>query len=232
MKARVLVVFGSQTGGSERIAKKMSETWKAKGAVESVDVFDGNTLAHETEELSNIKDTYDLLVVCTSSFGDGDPPENYNHFLLRIMTAAEEGLKPLAGMNFAVLGEGSSVYMETFQNCPRLTDKYLEECGARRCLARHETDVGGDEDEAVSRNLFRDSIGELLLKGLPAADAKPAAEWSKPRASHTEPTTKITLKTVADLGGSKGQSLAQILVPLTVLTVAAGLGTYFYLTEA
>ena len=222
MKPRVLVVFGTQTGGSERIAKKMAETWKSKGAVQTVDVFAGNDLAHETEDLASIKESYDVIAVATSSFGEGDPPENFNEFLLKLMLAAEEGLKPLAGMHFAVLGEGSSVYTETFQNCPRLTDKYLEQCGARRCLARHETDVGGEEDEAVSRNLFRDSMCSLLVKGLPAATAKPAAEWSKPRASHQEPTDQIMVKTASELGGgAKGQSLGQVLVPLLVIGVAA-----------
>ena len=55
-----------------------------------------------------------------------------------LLQAANEGLKPLAGMQHAVLGEGSSVYAETFQNCPRLTDKFLGECGSRRLAMRGE----------------------------------------------------------------------------------------------
>ena len=147
--------------------------------------------------LEQLKESYDVIVLCTSSFGDGDPPDNYNAFLLKLLTAAEDGSKPLAGLQHAVLGEGSSVYRETFQNCPRLTDKYLEECGSRRFVARHETDVGGEEDESVSRNAFRDAVFAAFDKGLPAADAPPAAPWSEPRASHGEPTTQIVAKSVA-----------------------------------
>ena len=226
MGARVLVVFGSQTKTCERISKKMGEHFKSAGAVQSVEVVDGNSLAHELEDLESLKKSYDVMVICTSSFGDGDPPDNYGAFLLKIMTAAEEGNKPLAGMQHAVLGEGSSVYQETFQNCPRLSDKYLEACGSRRFLARHETDVGGEEDESVSRNAFRDGVVEALKKGLPAASAAPAAAFGKPRASHSEPTDQIKTKSAEELGGGRSQTWAQILVPATVAVVA--ISSYVY----
>jgi len=227
MKLRLLVVSGSQTGTCTRISKKMADNWGSRGVLEKVDVFEGNELAHETEDLASLKENYDVLVVCTSSFGEGDPPENFNEFLLKIMQASTDGSKPLAGMQHAVLGEGSSVYRETFQNCPRLTDKYLEECGSRRFVARHETDVGGTEDESVSRNLFREAVFTALSRGLPDAGTPAAAEWSKPRQAHEEPTDQITLKSVADLGGKSGQSLSQIVFPLVVLSVAVAGGIYY-----
>ena len=116
MGLRMLVVHGSQTGTCTRLAKKMAENWKSRGAIASYDFFEGNTLAHETEGLESLKESYDVMVVCTSSFGEGDPPDNYNEFLLKLVQAAAEGNKPLAGMQHAVLGEGSSVYRETFQS--------------------------------------------------------------------------------------------------------------------
>ena len=170
-----------------------------------------------------------VIVVCTSSFGDGDPPDNYGSFLLQLMQGAEDGSKPLAGMQHAVLGEGSSVYSETFQNCPRLSDKYLEACGSRRFFARHETDVGGDEDEQVSRDLFRNGVSAALKSGLPNATSAPAAKWEKPRASHGEPTDQIKLKSASELGGGRSQTWAQILVPLTV--ALAAIGTYVYVNH-
>ena len=145
------------------------------------------------------------------------------------MQGAEDGSKPLAGMQHAVLGEGSSVYSETIQNCPRLSDKYLEECGSRRFFPRHETDVGGDEDEQVSRDLFRNGVQAALKAGLPAATSAPAAAWAKPRASHGEPTDQIKLKSASELGGGRSQTWAQILVPLTVAVVA--ISTYVYMNH-
>lgn len=224
---KMLVIYGSQTGSSRMIISKMAEHWKSKGVVESVDIHEGNHIAHETEELSQLVEQYDVMVVCTSSFGDGDPPDNYGEFLLKLLTSSEENGSCLKGMQHAVLGEGSSVYSETFQNCPRLTDKYLEACGSRRFVPRHETDVGGEEEESINRGLFRDAVSAALQGGkLPDAASPPAAEWGKPRASHDQPRDKITLKTVTDLAGKRGQSLGQILVPATVALVA--ISAYVY----
>jgi len=229
MKPRMLVVYGSQTGTCKRIATKMAESWKQRDLVQDVQVVDGNSLAHEHEELTSLKEICDLIVVCTSSYGDGEPPENYGAFLAKLLVASEAGSKPLAGLQHAVLGEGASVYRETFQNCPRLTDKYLEECGSRRFVARHETDVGGEEDEGLSRSSFREAVFLALNQGLPAADTPPAAPWSEPRATHGEPTTQITAKSAAELDAGHGQSLGQIVVPIVVLTLAACAGAYYYL---
>ena len=221
---RLLVVFGSESGTCQMVANAAAKEFKAVCA--SVEVLEGNELAHEVEDLGDLKEKYDALVVVTSSFGEGDPPSNYGAFLAAVMSAAKEGAKPLAGLQHAVLGEGSSVYRDTFQNCPRLTDKYLEEAGSRRFVARHETDVGGEEDEAISRNLFRDAVVAALKKGLPAATSAPAAAWGKPRHSHEEPTDQIKVKSAAELGGGRSQTWAQILVPATVAILASSAYVY------
>ena len=219
--SRLLVVYGSMTGNTEKQIKKMAKHWKKEGVISSYDLFDGNTLAHETEDLATLVSSYDALVVGTSSFGEGDPPDNYNNFLLSLMTAAADKSLPLKGMQHAVLGEGSSVYADTFQNCPRLTDRYLEECGSRRFVARHEIDVGGEDNEDVGRGLFRDAVAARLGEGLGPADAAPAAAWSTPCKTHKEPVEQITIKTASELGGGvSSQTMGQILVPLTAVTLA------------
>ena len=55
-----------------------------------------------------------MLVIATSSYGEGDPPENYNLFLVSLHKAAAAGEKPLAGLQHVVLGYGASCY-DTFQ---------------------------------------------------------------------------------------------------------------------
>lgn len=227
MAPRVLVAFGSESGGCKKVANTLGNKLRERGVVEQVDVADGNAVAHEIEDLASIKDAYDVLLVITSSFGDGEPPGNFGDLLLRLLVATERGLKPLAGLQHAVLGEGSSMYEATFQNCPRLTDRYLEELGSRRLVPRHETDAVGDEDVAVSRNAFRDAIFKVFDEGLPPADTPPAAEWSKPRASHKEPLTQITLKTAAELSGQNGgqgrlERVGHMVGPAVIITFAIG----------
>ncbi len=193
-------------------------------------VSDGNSLAREAEDLAYIPETYDVLVVVTSSFGDGEPPDNFGQFVLKLMVVAERGGKPLRGLQHAVLGEGNSKYRNTFQNCPRLTDKYLEACGSRRFVPRHETDVSKEEKE-LSRSEFRQAVCLSLSEGLPTADTPPAAEWSKPRAFHTEPTAQISPKTASQLAGNNGSasdmfSAHNLVGPVVLATFAICAGSW------
>ena len=54
---------------------------------------------------------YDAFVIVSSSYGDGDPPSNFENFL-RALYTADEGV--LAGKQHCVLGYGSTDY-ETFE---------------------------------------------------------------------------------------------------------------------
>ena len=135
----------------------------------------------------------------------------------------------MAGMQHAVLGEGSSVYEDTFQNCPRLTDKLLEECGSRRMVRRHEIDVGGEEDESVGRNLFSQAVFDAL-QALPSADSPPAAGWAEPRVSHKEPVTRLTEKTEQGILGGTSK-LTGLVIPVIALVVLASAIFYTYFIE-
>ena len=134
---RVLIVYGSETGCSEGAVKKLAKKWSASKSANKFKICD--TLSGDTaaDRFGTIKDDYDMVVVSTSSFGEGDAPNGYGKFLYELQQGAKNGTKPLAGVLHAVLGYGSSEF-ETFQNCPRLTDKYLGECGSRRCVQRSE----------------------------------------------------------------------------------------------
>mmetsp|Transcript_7260 Transcript_7260/g.12287 ORF Transcript_7260/g.12287 Transcript_7260/m.12287 type:complete len:269 (+) Transcript_7260:17-823(+) len=145
---RVLVVYGSETGNALRGIMKCIRYWKAE--CDGSYIIDGNALAgNDVQSLTKLRDEYDVLIVSTSSFGEGDPPANYVHFMLKLVRAASDvsqgGAPPLKGMQHAVLGYGQSVF-QTFQNTPRWTDKLLEQLGSRRCVQRVELDEGPDED--------------------------------------------------------------------------------------
>ena len=82
---RLLVVVGSESGTCQMVASAAAKEFKAVCA--SVEVLEGNELAHEVEDLGELKEKYDALVVVTSSFGEGDPPSNYGAFLAAVMSA-------------------------------------------------------------------------------------------------------------------------------------------------
>ena len=121
MGKKVLIVTGSETGTTEREVKTIVAEWEGKKDKKfDVTTISGNKIA---KEFDNIVDNYDLMVVVTSSFGDGDAPSSFSLFLDKLyekkLEAANGGI--LDGMQHCVLGYGRTVY-ETFQNCPRLTD--------------------------------------------------------------------------------------------------------------
>ena len=68
----------------------------------------------------------------------------------------------LVGLQHAVLGFGSTTY-ETFQNVPRLTDKFLGECGSRRLVQRAEID---EHDTNPGEEVEYKRWGEDVFKAL------------------------------------------------------------------
>merc|ERR1712160_6406 len=106
---------------------------------------------------------YDIIIVGVSSYGEGDSPGGYGKFLYQLQEAAKSDEKPLDGLQHAVLGFGSTIY-ETYQNCPRLTDKYLGEAGSRRCLEMVEVDGQVDTwaKEIVKTSLADGPAGSKL----------------------------------------------------------------------
>ncbi|QTN32771.1 flavodoxin domain-containing protein [Akkermansiaceae bacterium] len=133
----VTVLFGSQTGTAEGLAKKLVKTLK-KGNfepnIQDMAAYDRDNLAKEKN-----------LLVITSTYGDGEPPDSALGFHTWLMS---EAAPSLAGVNFSVLSLGDSSYPD-FCQCGIEFDTRLEALGANRILARVDVDVDPDEPYAV-----------------------------------------------------------------------------------
>jgi len=150
----VLVVYGSETGNVRRGIHECVRQWQSKCdgsySLATENVMSGNDVAKEFSTLAEVAQQFDVLIVATSSFGEGDPPANFKNFLLMLVRAANAAAKkpervvPLSGMQHALIGYGQSIY-PTFMSCPRYTDKLLEQLGSRRMVKRVECDEGPDE---------------------------------------------------------------------------------------
>ncbi len=147
-KTRVLCVYGSESGNAKRGLDRLLKKWKAAASnFEIIDVLTGNELAKKlggggnasAKNLEYVAQRADVLLVCTSSYGSGDPPSNMRELTKVLSHEASMKSDALTGVQHAVLGFGSSTYT-TFQNIPRLTDKFLGECGSRRMAKRAEID--------------------------------------------------------------------------------------------
>lgn len=173
---RVFVVYGSESGTAEGNIRKITKAWKASTPGVDFEICEGSAVARMG--LATLKDAADFLVVATSSNGEGDPPYNFHAFLSALYAAKDAGGEPLAGLRHAVLGFGCS-HFDTYQNCPRLTDKLLGELGSKRAAMRAEID---DVDEDAG-DAAKAKWSAATLKAITAAAPimAPVCAWSEPK---------------------------------------------------
>src|SRR5690242_14506608 len=90
--APLLILFGSQTGTAEALARRMATEAKNCGCAARV----VDAAAHATIDWK--KENH--LFIVTSTYGEGDPPDNAQNFWQWLQTDAASGL---AHLKFAVL---------------------------------------------------------------------------------------------------------------------------------
>ncbi|MFC5649564.1 assimilatory sulfite reductase (NADPH) flavoprotein subunit [Paenibacillus solisilvae] len=129
----VTVLFGSQTGNSHKLAKKLTGKLQDQGfqvTLSSMIDFKPNTL----KKVQN-------LLILVSTHGEGDPPDNAISFYEFLFSKRAPQLE---GMPFSVLALGDTSY-EFFCKTGKDFDQRLEELGGKRLAPRVDCDVDYDE---------------------------------------------------------------------------------------
>ncbi len=127
------VLFGSQTGNSSKLAKKLTKKLEDQGlqvTLASMNDFKPNAL----KSVSN-------LLIVVSTHGEGEPPDSalaFHEFLLG------KRAPKLESLGFSVLALGDTSY-EFFCQTGKDFDKRLEELGGKRLVDRVDCDVDFDE---------------------------------------------------------------------------------------
>ncbi|MEO0795968.1 MAG: sulfite reductase subunit alpha [Verrucomicrobiota bacterium] len=128
------ILFGSQTGNSESVAKQAAKKAKAQGF--AAEVFDME--AYPQERLASEQN----LLIITSTYGEGDPPDNAMELHAYVHS---DSAPKLDNVRFSVLGLGDSNYPD-FNQCAKEFDARLVELGASRMYDGIYCDVDFDED--------------------------------------------------------------------------------------
>jgi sulfite reductase (NADPH) flavoprotein alpha-component len=132
----VTILYGSQTGNAQGLAKKAGKKLAENG-------FQVTILAMSDFKPNNLKKVQNLLIVA-STHGEGDPPDNaltFHEFL------HGKRAPKLDNLRFSVLALGDSSY-EFFCQTGKEFDTKLDELGGTRLYPRFDCDLDYDEPAA------------------------------------------------------------------------------------
>jgi len=179
--APLTILWGSQTGASEGLAKRAArEAGKRSFAPTIVDMAQA--------DVAKLAGERNVLII-TSTYGDGEPPDN-----ARALHAAvrAEGAPALTGIRYSICALGDTNYT-LFCQCGKEFDAAFEKLGASRVSPRVDCDV---EYEAKFTAWLDASLTALASSNgaapaqAPALDAGPqqaAPKVAEPRYTRAKP---------------------------------------------
>jgi len=136
----ILIVVGSVYGGARLVAEEIQTPLQELGCTVTIP---------ESVTGENLNpDDIDLLLVCTSTTGAGDLPEE----LIALHTELVDIPPRIAGLKYAVIGLGDSSYDDTFCGGGEKMDSALADIGAERVaplLRLDAMETVTPEDDAV-----------------------------------------------------------------------------------
>ncbi|TBL74578.1 assimilatory sulfite reductase (NADPH) flavoprotein subunit [Paenibacillus thalictri] len=159
----VTILFGSQTGKSQGLAKKMTKKLEEQG-------FQVTLSSMSDFKTNGLKKVQNLLVV-VSTHGEGDPPDNALPFYEFLHSKRAPKLEEL---RFSVLALGDTSY-EFFCKTGKDFDQRLEELGGKRIAPRVDCDVDFDESAAEWMGSVLSALGETSGAASNAGQAGAAA---------------------------------------------------------
>ncbi|WP_394297925.1 diflavin oxidoreductase [Gordoniibacillus kamchatkensis] len=155
----MLVLYGSNLGTAEGIARELADTARYYGF--------RSEAAPLNDRAGKLPKEGAVFIVSASY--NGKPPSNAREFV-QWLEATEPG--ELEGVRYAVFGCGDRNWASTYQQVPRFIDEQLAAKGAIRLVSRGEADAGGDFEKQVeewSARLWPEAMHALGLRssGLP-----------------------------------------------------------------
>jgi sulfite reductase (NADPH) flavoprotein alpha-component len=164
----LLVLWGSQTGTAEGLAKRTVREAEKRG-------FATRAVSLEKQPVAKLAEEPNVLVI-TSTYGDGEPPDNAQAFWQELR---KDDAPRLEKTRFSLLALGDTNYAQ-FCQFGKECDARLEALGAMRVLARVDCDVEYDAPAAA----WIDAVLTAL-----SGSAAPAASPAPVEASAEAPVT-------------------------------------------
>ena len=160
MGLEITILVGSMTGTTDVVAKDVQA--KLESAGHSATIVDMNGLE------ASLFSKGGAYLICTSTYGNGDVPDNAQGFYQSLLGAAPN----FTNVTYGVIALGDRTYGKTFCEGGRRFDEILTQLGARRAgeILRHDASAGTFAEDVAS---------EWVLPWL-ENDLAPALEqWSR-----------------------------------------------------
>ncbi len=144
----LLVLYGSNLGTAEGIARELSDTARAYGfhsEAGPLDAWAGRLPRHGA------------VLIVTASY-NGRPPSNARGFVQWLEQAAPGELE---GVRYAVFGCGDRNWRASYQEVPRFIDEQLALKGASRLTVHGEADAGGDFEQEL--DAWREHLWPVVM---------------------------------------------------------------------
>ncbi|KUZ64859.1 reductase [Burkholderia ubonensis] len=190
-RPKVVLLWASQTGNIESLTEDYATQLMNAG-------FEIRTTCMSDYPLASLaKAQYVLLM--TSTFGDGDPPDNGSEFWDALRA---EGAARLDGVHFAVLAFGDRNY-DQFCGHGRRLDARFAELGAKRLSPRVDCDVEfqADADRWLERVVARIKEADAVLHAVPAEGMIPSG--ALPTKAHPAPSRLVANLRLNHAGAAK-----------------------------
>lgn len=146
--AEIQVIVGSMLGGSEYVAEACEETLAG---------LNHQVTVHLQPNFAQIPNKNQIWLICSSTHGAGDLPDNIQNFVSDLKSCAQD----LSSISFLTIGVGDSNY-DTFCKAAKDIEKLLITKGCNKLTDIHTLDMSQDIDPEDLAQQWILKISDLL----------------------------------------------------------------------
>ena len=141
MSLSLTILVGTMTGTAEMVAQEVQTVLEAAGHAVTIRMMDD--LDAGVFQLGR------TFLVCTSTYGQGDVPDNAQEFFASLERERPE----LSGVSYGLIALGDTTYKDTFCEGGIRFDNLLTELGARRVgeMLKHDASSGTLPEEVAAQ---------------------------------------------------------------------------------